>query len=374
MARAALATLTALVLIAAVPGSAQAYRFLPTKFSQRTVVFHNTAGKYAKDVRAAARIWNKSGVRFRWKSGPRSRAAVIIKIDRKLPAAGLAVTGLVRGGRHHTGTIYLRNDLRKLGSQVTGIVAHEMGHLMGLDHEDRRCAVMNSVLFMKCKRPGEQWRYRCRTLERDDVRGVVKLYGGRVKKIGREICALEPQPPVPTDLAATFVANAAGVQVSWRTPAGAASVRVLRGEGSRCPSDADAFQAFAGEVKKPRAGAIQSITDYGSEPGGDCYSVFAIGKHGRPSAPAKIVFAGAPLVDFTAEVWDSSDPLTIAFDPRAQDDGDIVSTVWSFGDGTTSTDDFATHTYATPGAKTVTLTVTDDDGNRSSVTKTISVG
>jgi hypothetical protein len=375
MARAAIATLTLLCAIVAVPSSAEAYKFLGTRFSQRTVVFHNTAGKYAKEVKAAARIWNRSGVRFRWKSGPRSRAAVTIKIDRHLPAAGLAATGPIIGGRHRTGTIFLRNDLRRNGSLgVTGIVAHEMGHLMGLEHENRRCAVMNAVLFMKCKRPGEQWQHRCRTLERDDVRGAVKLYGGRVKKVGREICAAEPQPPAPTEVRVGFLPNAVGATIAWRTPARAAKLRILRGEGSRCPTNAENFQGFVDEVDKPQPGVIQTATDYGSDTGGRCYAVFAIGKRGRPSAPATFFFVGAPLVDFTYEIWDPSDPLTIAFDSDAGDDGDIASLLWSFGDGTTSTERFPTHTYATAGPKTVTLTVTDDDGNRSTATKTIPVG
>ena len=118
----------------------------------------------------------------------------------------------------------------------------------------------------------------------------------------------------------------------------------------------------------------QTTTDYGPEPGGRCYSVFTLGKHGRPSAPATFFFAGAPLVDFTYDEWDPGDPLTIVFDGNVRDDGDIVSLVWSFGDGTTSTEEFPTHTYATAGPKTVTLTATDDDGNTATGTKTIQVG
>ncbi|MGD9546042.1 MAG: endonuclease [Candidatus Krumholzibacteriia bacterium] len=47
-----------------------------------------------------------------------------------------------------------------------------------------------------------------------------------------------------------------------------------------------------------------------------------------------------------------------SYDP----DGSIVSYLWTFGDGGTSTAAHPDHTYTTPGAFTVTLTVTDDQG------------
>lgn len=54
-------------------------------------------------------------------------------------------------------------------------------------------------------------------------------------------------------------------------------------------------------------------------------------------------------------------------------DGDTLSYAWSFGDGTTATGLQAQHTYATPGAKTVTLTVTDAAGRTATKTATIQV-
>ena len=53
--------------------------------------------------------------------------------------------------------------------------------------------------------------------------------------------------------------------------------------------------------------------------------------------------------------------------------GTIVSYAWDFGDGGTSTQPLVGHAFATPGVKTVTLTVTDDDGLSSSCTTTVTV-
>ena len=68
----------------------------------------------------------------------------------------------------------------------------------------------------------------------------------------------------------------------------------------------------------------------------------------------------------------SPDPLTtplfvgqtIAFDASASEDpdGQIVSYLWDFGDGSTSLEVIATHEYSSPGEYTVTLTVTDNTG------------
>lgn len=58
-------------------------------------------------------------------------------------------------------------------------------------------------------------------------------------------------------------------------------------------------------------------------------------------------------------------------DGSTDPDGSIASRVWNFGDGTQSTSIQPTHTYATAGSYTVTLTVQDDDGAVASMTKKI---
>jgi PKD repeat protein len=47
--------------------------------------------------------------------------------------------------------------------------------------------------------------------------------------------------------------------------------------------------------------------------------------------------------------------------------------LWDFGDGTTSNEHHPTHAYATPGVKTVSLTVTDENGKTSTTTQQITV-
>ena len=71
-----------------------------------------------------------------------------------------------------------------------------------------------------------------------------------------------------------------------------------------------------------------------------------------------------PVAVATATPDRGSAPLTVQFgsDGSSDPDGTIVSFSWDFGDGGTSTEPDPLHTYASVGAYSATLTVTDDDG------------
>ncbi len=77
----------------------------------------------------------------------------------------------------------------------------------------------------------------------------------------------------------------------------------------------------------------------------------------------------APNVVATGNA-DPSIPFRIQFSSAGSTDNDGVITAynWNFGDGSSSTDPNPVHTYATGGSKTVSLTLTDDDGESGSTT------
>ena len=81
-----------------------------------------------------------------------------------------------------------------------------------------------------------------------------------------------------------------------------------------------------------------------------------------------------PVADFSFSPSQPTDLDTITFaDKSTDEDGEVVSWLWEFGDGSTSTEQNPTHQYADNGTYVVKLTVTDDKGATASTQKIIEV-
>lgn len=78
-----------------------------------------------------------------------------------------------------------------------------------------------------------------------------------------------------------------------------------------------------------------------------------------------------PVATFTS----SCDQFTCSFDATDSEDpdGELLSHVWEFSDGTTKLGATVEHTFDTAGNHSATLTVTDDEGARNTVTKDVIV-
>jgi PKD repeat protein len=91
-----------------------------------------------------------------------------------------------------------------------------------------------------------------------------------------------------------------------------------------------------------------------------------------PTAKTVTVTNAKPAASFTV----SSNGLKVSVDASdsTDPDGTVASYAWDYGDGTTGTGKTDSHTYASGGAKTVTLVVTDSAGAQSDpVTRNVTV-
>ncbi|MEW6999829.1 PKD domain-containing protein, partial [Colwelliaceae bacterium BS250] len=66
--------------------------------------------------------------------------------------------------------------------------------------------------------------------------------------------------------------------------------------------------------------------------------------------------------------------LNVLFSDTSTDvDGTVVSRLWNFGDGNSATTQNPSHSYASAGIYTVSLTVTDNNDASSSTSQSITV-
>jgi hypothetical protein len=172
-----IAALVALVLPCA---PAEAFRFEGTRWATPTITYYTETSAYSWSVDAAAYAWNTSGARVRFVKSSRASAKVLLGI-RWYKHAGDARMHAVNGSivRAEVG-IQTGHDRYEMAL----IVAHELGHVLGLDHETGTCATMNPSVgddhTTRCPAPpAGMWT--CRLLQADDVRGAVSLYGGVVR-------------------------------------------------------------------------------------------------------------------------------------------------------------------------------------------------
>jgi hypothetical protein len=183
------ATLAALLLAVVLVPTAGAYHLEGGRWRTTTIRYFNEVPAYTWAIDSAAFAWNSSGARVQFLKSSRRDADVLVGI-RWFKAAGEArlqrLNGRIVGAK-----VGIQSGQDRYTMAL--VTAHEFGHVLGLDHEDRVCATMNTYIAEdhseRCAAPpAGMWV--CRLLRADDVRGAVSLYGGRVRPIrGPEFCS-----------------------------------------------------------------------------------------------------------------------------------------------------------------------------------------
>ena len=82
-----------------------------------------------------------------------------------------------------------------------------------------------------------------------------------------------------------------------------------------------------------------------------------------------------PVPALTIDLEQGYAPLTVSFDASGSydPDGDRLSFVWDFGDGTTGSGTVVKHTFSSPGEYTITLRVVDPRGGEASASAEVNV-
>ena len=291
--RAALCLLAAGV-AGTVAAPADAYVLIGQRWPGTTIRYHNLAPSYAWSLQQAAQAWNTSGTRLRFVKASRSRAHVTVRAFGSAasePCWGYATGGYVPP-RAGGGRVSISRGCDRF--TAANVLAHELGHVLGLGHERRRCAAMNASGYQRCgiSWPDDVAQWRCRLLEADDVRGAVRRYGGRAKPItAPHFCWKYPPPPPPTQVTATSnPPSGADVLLRWKNTSSAAlsRVEVARGRDT-CP----ASLAEGDDIwfESADTGTIQTLEDVGyhSLPTGRyCYTLWSYDAADRTGGPTMV--------------------------------------------------------------------------------------
>ena len=186
------AILVALGAALALVSPAQSWRTTGNHWQTRMIGYYSLAPEYDWSLQWAAYVWNASGANIRFVPVPRAQAQLLV-VRKQFPVGaaeeGVAITRVRPDGTIVGASVGIRPKLDVYEAAL--VATHEFGHVLGLAHEDRGCAVMNSRLLndhpFRCRAPasGSWW---CQLLTADDIAGAVRLYGGTPRNPTRPNC------------------------------------------------------------------------------------------------------------------------------------------------------------------------------------------
>lgn len=191
-------------LLDAFASPAEAYQFKGERWPGKTITVHNSAPLWEGSLRRAIRTWNSARIGVRFVRAPKDKARLWVEygLDRGSGRSGCEGRKNARVFQGYPGadsggaSMKVRRSCRSSHLRTLTTV-HELGHVLGLGHEGRRCSIMNATLLPQGGRSGNPLTRvpaRCRgsaakkflrrLLSSDDIRGAR---------------ALSKRPPPPAD-------------------------------------------------------------------------------------------------------------------------------------------------------------------------------
>lgn len=253
-------------------------------------------------VNTAARAWNTSGanVRFVRVTNPR-RAQLMIRFGPVSSGSAAATLGYRRGAFLHVRRFRRSGRTVATNHQVryAQLLAHELGHVIGLGHTTARgCQLMDQYLGGCLNTEPRPWLFNCQMLTRDDLRGAIHLYGRRARPRGiRNFCVREAAPLPVRNLSASGGSDGSNVALGWTF------ARAVRAGGhidvsvhaAPCGSASNANRVL--DIDLGRRATGWSDTNVATRtPGWYCYRVRTVNRfgYGRAAVSRSVSLNSAP--------------------------------------------------------------------------------
>jgi hypothetical protein len=263
------------------------------------ISYHDATGNQGWAVQQAVRAWNESGAQVRFVAASREEAALIVE-SRPGGECGHAhaTVGYTPQARV---VVFARAPTQQCNAlSASRALAHELGHVLGLQHTSHVCAAMNPSGTYgggdACP-PSRPWEWRCRLLEPHDVAAAVALYGGRAAA-PREpaTCPVYPALAAPAGLRLVRDRSTpTQLAIGFRRPPDVARPAFLHAGGEPAYLYSYELGTCPAEPSSPRyrwsvpAGGEEVVRRPILGGGAHCFRVWASDPVGRPSdAPAEL--------------------------------------------------------------------------------------